>query len=423
MAYRLASLFLLTLFSSATTLASEPSSENKIAVVPSDWPWWRGPNRNGIAAVGQRPPLVWSETKNVLWKSPVPGRGHSSPTVVGDHIYLQTAVEENETQSVLCYNRTSGENVWKTDVHREGFDRGSHVKNSQASSTIACDGTLLFVNFFHNKAIYTTALSLKGEKRWQRKISDFVTHQGYAASPALYQSLVIVSADNKGEGRIVAMDRESGRVVWEQKRPPVPNYTSPVILRVGNRDQMLLSGCDLVSSFHPLSGKKLWETKGSTTECVTTMVTDGKIVFTSGGYPENHLLAVRADTQEVAWRNSTRIYVPSMLVHEGYLYSVTDAGVATCWNCETGKSSWKERLGGTCNASLVLAAGHIFATNENGQTFVFKANPEKFEKVAENKLGDEVFPTAAICGSRVYMRVAKKKGGERQEFLYCLAAR
>ena len=118
-------------------------------------------------------------------------------------------------------------------------------------------------------------------------------------------------------------------------------------MKVAGRDQLIFSGCDLVTSLDPLTGELLWEIEGATTECVTTAVTDGTHVFTSGGYPKNHIAAVAADgSGEVVWENNTRAYVPSMLQRDGFLYVTLDAGIASCFRCETGEQVWKSRLGG-----------------------------------------------------------------------------
>jgi outer membrane protein assembly factor BamB len=400
--------------------AAAPSTD-RIDVAPTDWPWWRGLNRDGIAKADQSPPLHWSENQNVIWKAMLPGRGHGSATVVGNQVFVAAADEEREIQSVLCFDRQTGKQLWKTDVHSGGFTKKENKKSSQASVTVACDGERLFVNFQNAGAIYATALGRDGTQLWQKKISSFVSHQGFGASPAVYKSLVIFSADNKGGGAIAALDRVTGETVWRHDRPKVPNYTSPVILKAAGQEQLIFTGCDLVSSFEPLSGKKLWEATGATTECVTSTVTDGKIVITSGGYPKNHMSAVRADgSGKVEWENATRVYVPSMLMRDGRLYAVTDAGVAMCWQSDTGKELWKSRLGGTFSASPVMVGEYIFATNEEGQTFVLKPGLESVELVAENKLGDEVFATPTICGGRIYLRVAFHRDGMRQEMLYCL---
>jgi outer membrane protein assembly factor BamB len=397
----------------------EPQAE-PISVAATDWPWWRGPHRNGVAA-DQHPPLKWSATENVRWKSPVPGRGHGSPAVVGEQVFLATADPEQQTQSVLCYRRQTGERLWQTEIHRGGFNTKGNAKSTLASATPACDGTRVFINFLHDGAVYTTALSRDGKVLWQTKIADFVIHQGFGSSPALYRSLVIVSADNKGGGAVAALDRATGAVVWKQERPKVPNYTSPILLDAAGREQLIMTGCDLVSSFEPLTGKKLWEIKGSTTECVTSTVTDGRLVFTSGGYPRNHLSAVRADgSGEVVWDKNVRVYVPSMVVRDGHLYAVLDTGIATCWKCDTGEEKWKARLGGTFSSSLVLVGEQLFATNEAGRTFIFRATPDAFHLIAENQLGEQVLSTPAICGNRIYLRVAASANGRREETLYCL---
>jgi outer membrane protein assembly factor BamB len=404
----------------ADRLPAEPDGD-RITVAATDWPWWRGPNRDGVADPGQKPPLKWGDSENVLWKTPVPGRGLGSPTVVGDHVFLATADHEQQTQSVLCYDRRTGKQLWQTEVHRGGFEKKGNSKSSLASSTVACDGRRLFINFLHDGAVYTTALDREGKQLWQTKITDFVTHQGFGSSPAVYRSLVIVSADNKGTGAVAALERATGKVVWKQDRPSVPNYTSPIILNVAGREQLLMTGCDLVSSFEPLTGKKLWEIKGSTTECVTSTVTDGQVIITSGGYPKNHMSAVRADgSGKVVWENNTRVYVPSLVVRDGYLYGVLDAGVAVCWKCDTGKEVWRGRLGGTFSASPVLVGDLLFATNEAGRTFLVKASPGGFELVGDNQLGDEVMATPTFCGSRIYLRVATHDKGRRQEMLYCV---
>ena len=184
-----------------------------------------------------------------------------------------------------------------------------------------------------------------------------------------------------------------------------------------------MTGCDLVSSFDPLTGKKFWEIKGATTECVTSTVTDGQRIFTSGGYPKNHVAAVNADgSGKVAWENGSRVYVPSMIAHDGHLYGVLDAGVAVCWKSDSGKEVWRGRLGGTFSASLVLADGHLFATNEAGLTFVYRATPDGLKVVAKNQLGQEAMATPAVCGGRIYLRTASREKGQRQEMLYCIAA-
>jgi outer membrane protein assembly factor BamB len=386
----------------------------------TDWPAWRGPTRDGIAAPGQNPPTQWGEAENILWKAPLSGRGHGSPTVVGERIYLGTADRVKQSQSVLCLDRSNGRLVWQMEVHRNQADAGKQSHSSAASSTVACDGERLFINFLNGGAVYTTALGLDGKVLWQRKVCDFVTHQGFGSSPVIYESLVLVSADHRGGGVIVGLDRKTGQVVWSESRPKLPNYTTPAIVQASGRTQMVLAGCNLITSLDPATGKKLWEVSGSTEECVVTAVTDGERVFTGGGYPRNHTVAILADgSGKVAWQNGARVYVPSMIAKAGYLYAVMDSGVAVCWKSDTGEEMWKERLGGDVFASPVMVGDRIYSSNVGGKTFVFEATPKSFKLLAQNQLGDEAYASPVICGGRIYLRVAKR-GESRQEFLYCI---
>ncbi len=386
----------------------------------TDWPWWRGPGRQGEAARGQNLPLTWNQTQNVVWKTKVPGRGHGSPIVCDAFVFLTSADESSGAQYVIAYDRRTGEQRWQTAVHEKGGMR-KNSKSSAASSSVACDGQRVYVTFANTDAVYASALDLKGKVLWQTKVTQYQIHQGYAASPALYQSLVIVSADCKGQGAIAGLNRTDGKIVWTHKRPDNPNYPSPIILNVHGRDQLFMFGCDLVTSLDPLTGKTNWEIEGSTTECVTSTVTDGKSIFTSGGYPRNHLAAVMADgSGKVVWDHETRVYVPSLVIRDGYLYGVLDAGVAACWDASTGEEQWKARLGGTFSSSPVLVDDKIYVINEEGQAFIFKADPKKYESLGKNQLGTEVFATPTIVANRIYVRVTEQLDGQRQEVLYCL---
>ena len=146
-------------------------------------------------------------------------------------------------------------------------------------------------------------------------------------------------------------------------------------------------------------------------------------MFSSGGYPRNHIAAIRGDGSALLeWENDQRVYVPSMVCRDGHLYGVLDAGIATCWDSATGAEKWKKRLGGNFSASLVLVDDTVFATNETGATTVFRASPAGFEAVGGGTLGDEVFASPAVCGGRIYFRIAEQVDGTRREKLVCIGA-
>ncbi|MBL6830987.1 MAG: PQQ-binding-like beta-propeller repeat protein, partial [Pirellulales bacterium] len=348
------------------------------------------------------------------------GRGHGSPCVSGDAIYLATCDEGDGSQSVLAFDRSSGSLLWQQQVHATGGMR-KNERSTAASSTLACDGQAVYVAFPNADRLVATAITIDGRQLWQTTISDYVIHQGYGASPLLYADTVIVAADNKSGGAIAALSRSTGEIVWRVPRPKTPNYPSPIVHRLFGRDQLIMTGCDKVVSYDPASGDVLWEIEGATTECVTTTVTDGQRVYSSGGYPRNHVAAIRADgSGSIDWDIGQRLYVPSMIYRDGHLYAVLDAGIAVCWNAATGEEQWKQRLGGTFSSSPVLVGDTILATSEAGLSHLFRASPDRFESLGENPLGDEVFASPAVCEGRIYFRVADFEGDIRRERLVCV---
>lgn len=404
-----------------------PGSDSAVSAATSpawksgDWPWWRGPWHNGTAEAGQQVPQSWSADSGLAWRAAVPGRSHGSPIVVDDQVVVEIADAERQVQSLLCLDRSNGSQVWESVIHEGGLDVKGNKKSSMASASAACDGDRFFVNFLNGDSVYLSCVDRQGKRLWQVPVSAYVNHQGFGASPLLWEDLVYSVADNKGGGAIIAASRETGEVVWKRDRPAVPNYSSPVIFAVDGRPQLFLTGCDLVTSLNPLTGEVLWEIPGATTECVTTTVTDGKHIYTSGGYPRNHVSAVAADgSGKVVWENDRRTYVPSMLIREGTLFAVLDEGIAICWDSGSGEELWKGRLGGTFSSSPILVNDQIHATDESGRTTIFRASRDAFEVIAQNQLGSEVFATPAICGNRIYTRIAETKDERRQEYIVAI---
>ena len=410
---------------SAEEISVDPSKPlepvQAVSVGESDWPWWRGPNRNGTA-VGELPPVEWDENTNIVWKAAVPGRGHSSPTVVAGRVFLATADERRQVQSVLCYDRKTGEPLWNTDVHKGGFPRLGNAESTHASCTVACDGERVFVAFLNRGAIRATALDLDGGRVWQTEVGPFQPQFGYAPSPAIHGPLVIIAAEHFGGAYLAALHRGNGEIVWRKSRPTFPSFSSPLVVPIAGTDQLLISGCKLVAGYDPNTGEQLWSCPGTAgTTCGTVTFEDDR-VFASGGHPETDTVCVRADgSAEVLWRKREIAYVPSMLVHDGYIYAVNgEVGIIYCWKSETGERAWRMRLPPLFRASPVLVGDDIYLANTRGTTFVFKANPEKYESVAQSQLGDEIYATPSICGGRIYLRAADSSSGTRKETLYCI---
>ncbi len=391
-----------------------------IQVGETDWPQWRGPRGDGTAANAEVP-VKWDETTNVAWKADIPGRGHSSPIVVGSTVYVANAIPEPQKQVVIAIDRATGQPRWETAVHEGGFPDPAviHNKSSNANSTVACDGSRLFAAFFNSGRIFVTALDLDGKRLWQQDVGAFGSKFGFAPSPILYKSTVIIAGDNLSGGYIAALHRETGDVIWRKARPATATYSSPLLATIGGREQLVISGCNQLVSYDPATGNELWACDAIAEATCGTPVTDGTLIFAAGGYPDRETICVDASGGKV-WSNKTKVYEPSLVVAGEHLYAVTDDGIAFCWAAKTGDELWKERLGGSFSASPVACNGNILVPNLSGETIVFQAQGDAYHEVSRNRLGDDSYSSPAVSGNELFLRVGVGTGGERQERLVCI---
>lgn len=399
-----------------STVKAESAAD--IAVGEGDWAWWRGAHLDAVSP-STSTPTKWDDSQHVIWKADVPGRGHSSPIVCADKIFLATADEGKKTQSLLAYDRATGKPLWNMVLHSGGLEH-MHRKNSQASATPACDGRHVFMTFLNKRAIWLSAVDLEGHIAWQKEIGPFETIHGYAASPALYKGLVIVAADSNRGGFLAGVNRTSGEIVWRVQRADETSFSSPVVATISGRDQIVLSGGNSVIAYEPDTGDKLWFYSGGPSMTTSgTAAFDAEHVFVSGGHPDKQTLCIKADGSgdvtktHVRWQNKDNFYVPSLLVHDGLVYGISDKGVGHCYDASTGKEYWTHRFGGDFSASPVLAGKHIYAADENGKVHVFQTG-KTFQRVAENNLNDGGFATPAICDDQIFLRTDHR--------LYCLGS-
>lgn len=385
------------------------SQADQVEVAPGDWPWWRGPTRDNHAR-GPLPPTQWGESNNIRWRVALPGRGHSSPILWGERIFLTTADETRGTQSLLCFGRYSHQQLWQTEVH-QGDLPPMHHTNSHASGTPACDGDRVFTAFAVDDAVWATALDFDGRIVWQKKVGPFASKHGYGASPVIYKSALIVAADHLGQGYVAALDRKSGEVLWRTLREREASFATPVVAHVAGRDQLLLSGQNRVVSYDPATGEELWRCAGTANSTANTIAWYGDHVYASGGWHQAGVLCIRADGSgdvsdtHVVWEHTMKLYVPSPAVVEDRLLVVRDDGIAFCFNAVSGERLWAKRLRGVgVSASPTIIDGDLaFVPNEKGTMFVFRAG-EEFEVVAVNEFRGGGFASPVIADGRIYLR-------------------
>jgi len=380
------------------------------AFAPAEnWPAWRGPRGDGTS-LEKNVPVTWSNTKNVVWKTAIPGKGHASPIVWEDRIFLVTALKDKAQRLLLCLDRTSGKILWQRVVLESPSER-IHKFNSYASSTPLTDGQKVYVSFLDRDRMFVAAYDFDGEKIWSVRPGVFASMHGYCSSPILWKDKVIVNGDHDGPAYIVALDRNTGRTIWKTPRPNnTRSYCAPIIRHIDGRNQMVLSGSKCVASYDPDTGKQHWIIDGPTEQYVASLVYNGEFLFMTCGFPELYMQLIRPNGHgnvtktHVVWQTDKDCsYVPSPIAFGPYFLVVSDSGVATCIDAGNGGSLWRERLRGRHSASLVSANGLVYFLSDRGMMTVVKPGPE-FTVVARNELGEEANASPAISRGQMFLR-------------------
>lgn len=373
------------------------------------WSRWRGPSGQG-AVVGTNYVDTWSDTQNVKWKVPVPGIGHSSPIVWKDHIFLTTAREDGAKLSMLAFNRADGKLLWETPVPTPYVEH-VYPKNSRASATAITDGTRVYASFgTHGMA----AFDFSGKLVWHKKHADLANTHGSAGSPVLYKDRLFIYQDNDAGSWVAAFDTKTGNVLWSTPRQQTVGWGTPVVVRVGDHDELVVSGQRRVMAYNPDTGKELWSVNGMGFEVIPTPVIGHGLVFCSSGR-QGPTIAIRPGGSgdvtgtHVAWstpRGSP--FVPSTLLHGDLLYMVNDIqSILTVFDAKSGKTMYQDRLGEAIkegfSSSPVAVGDKIFFTNDYGQTFVIQAGPT-FKLLRVNELNATVIASPALVEGTWYWR-------------------
>jgi len=384
------------------------------AAVAGDWPQFRGPDGGGHADVAGLP-LRWSDTENVAWKTPLEGLAWSSPIVVGDGIYLTTAVPEAADVSLrlVRLDARTGAVDWSKPLFRQVGPAQIHKKNSHASPTpVAADGRI----YAHFGPHGTACTTLDGETVWRTTLDYAPTH-GNGGSPALAGDVLVICCDGSDRQFVVGLDRRTGAEAWRTPRATKPkkgfSFATPLVIEVDGGRQAICPGSDAVFAYDPATGRELWRADYPDGYSVTPRPASGAgLVFVSSGYDKPVLHAIdptgRGDVTatHVRWRMDRGApLTPSPLVVGDELYCVSDNGIATCVDARTGREHWRERLGGNYSASPLHADGRIYFQDENGTAVVVAAGTT-FAEVGRNRLGDQdrTFASYAVVDRALLIR-------------------
>jgi outer membrane protein assembly factor BamB len=385
-----------------------------------DWPGWRGPRGDGTSLEAGIP-LQWGVSENVRWKAAIPGKGHSSPVVSGERIFLTTCLEETGDRLLLCLNARDGSERWRRTVLTAKLER-KHRLNSFASSTPVTDGQHVWVTFLDYPDMAVVCYDADGKEVWRRSPGKLLSVHGFCTSPVLHKDLLILNGDQDAQAYLVALDKHTGKEVWRTDRPNrTRSYCTPILIESPSKPgvtQLVLGGSKCVASYDADTGKQLWLIDGPTEQYVASLVYTDDVLFLTTGFPEFHLMGIRPDgsgnitgSPHVAWHiphaenknGKYASYVPSPLAAAGHFFVVSDLGWLGCVEARTGHRLWNERLGKHHSASPVLVGGHLLLPDDDGTTWVVKASP-KFELVRKNVLGEECYASPAVANGCLFVR-------------------
>jgi outer membrane protein assembly factor BamB len=381
----------------------------------AQWTQFRGPMGQGLA-IDAEPPLTWSEKKNVRWKTPIPGQGHSSPVIWGNQIWLTTAAADGKKLGVVCVDVETGRITQSVTVFTPDKVEEIHLKNSHASTTPVIEAGKLYVHFgtYGAAAIETST----GSVLWKNEDLQIEHQGGPGSSPVLYKENLIVTCDGADRQYVAALDTKTGKERWKRLRSaplrdnPVTHraFATPLLIEYQGEPQVICPGADQLHAYHPGTGAEIWHVRYTGFSTVPCPAFDGERVYFCTGYFEPELWAVKPDGQgdvtatHVAWKYKNAVPdTPSPLIYDGRLYTVSDKGVGTCLNAETGKRLATFRLNGSFSASPLLAGGHIFCCSEEGKTRVVLPG-DKPKIVENNELPGRIMASPAAIGRSLYLR-------------------
>ncbi len=382
------------------------------------WPQFRGPTGQGVSdATGL--PLEWSETQNVVWKTPIAGQGWSSPTVQGNQIWLTTAVDEGHSLHAVCIDRKSGQVLHDVEVFQVETLPKIHPTNSFASPTPVLEPGSVYVHF---GTFGTACLDPRTAKiRWKNQELTIDHQVGPGSSPALYKDLLLITCDGIDLQYAVALNKRTGRIAWKtprsgriEKSPSErKSFVTPLVIHAGGRDLAIMPGAEYCYAYEPLTGKEVFRLHYPGYSNVPRPTFAHGLLYLATGYDNPEFWAIRPDGRgditpdAVAWKmNKQAPTKPSSIVVGDEIYLLSDAGVLTCLDAKTGEQHWRRRLPGAYTASPILAEGRLYFCGENGKTTVLAPGKE-YQELAVNSLDGQFMASPAVAGKAIFLRTDK----------------
>ena len=413
-----------------------------VALSAENWPQWRGPNGQGVSTE-QALPTEWAPGKNIAWKAPIAGTGHSSPIVWGDRVFVTAQIEgetipgqravkhrqgkeedwihpdsvgadKKHTLKVIALDATTGKVLWEQTAYEGPVYDARHRRSSFAGTTAVTDGQMVYA-YFGPEGLY--AYDFNGKLAWKVDEKFATLGLGAGTSPVLFQHLVIIQRDedNGEHSHIAAYDKKTGKEVWRTRRQDIEvSWGTPVLVPAGAGHELVANGSSAIVAYDPASGKELWRTKGVESNAIHTPLVGKGLVVVTAGFPAKRIIALRpgavAEDQRIAWQYTKGTgYVLSNLLYGDYIYLLTDNGIVTCLEATTGKVVYeggRPPVPSNFMGSPVAYAGLVAMTSEDGNTFMLRAGP-KHEIVRTNSIDEPVYSSAALANGRIYLRGEK----------------